>query len=64
MSKRIIEQDPTVDLTGETVIELVYEARINNYITIKPDLQFVINPGATSAVKNSLTGIIRTVLEF
>ncbi len=64
MSKHIIEQDPTVDLTGETVIELVYEARINDYISIKPDLQYVINPGATSAVKNSLTGIIRTVLEF
>jgi porin len=64
MSHHIIEQDPTVDLTGETVIELVYEARINDYITIKPDLQYVINPGATSAVKNSLTGIIRTVLEF
>lgn len=64
MSKHIIEQVPTVDLIGETVIELVYEARINDYITIKPDLQYVVNPGATSAVKNSLTGIIRTVLEF
>ena len=64
MSKYIIKQDPTVDLTGETVLELVYEARINDYISIKPDLQYIINPGATSAVKNSLTGIIRTVLEF
>lgn len=64
MSKYIMEQDPAVDLTGETVIELVYEARINDYISIKPDLQYVINPGATSAVKNSFTGIIRTVLEF
>jgi len=64
MSKLIIEQDPTVDLTGETVIELVYEARINDYISIKPDLQYIINPGAISSVKNSLTGIIRTVLEF
>jgi len=64
ISKHLIEQDQIIDLTGETVIELVYEVRINDYITIKPDLQYIVNPGATSAVKNSLTGIFRIILEL
>jgi len=64
MSKYIGLQDQTIDLKGETVIELVYEAKINDYITLKPDLQYVINPGGASGVKNSLTGILRTVIEF
>lgn len=64
VSKYLLQQEPTIDLKGETVIELVYEAKINDYITIKPDLQYVINPGSTSSVKNSLTGILRTVIEF
>lgn len=52
------------DKDHETAIELCYDIAINDHIVFQPDLQYIINPGATSAVDNALIGFMRLKIEF
>ena len=45
----------------ETNIELTYAAALNKYITLQPDLQYIINPGFDPALKNSVVVGLRAV---
>jgi porin len=40
--------------TGETVIEMNYQIALKGWLSIKPDLQYVIRPSGSSAIKNAL----------
>jgi porin len=40
--------------TAETVIEVNYQITLNGWLAITPDLQYVIRPGGSSAIKNAL----------
>lgn len=40
--------------TAETVIEMNYQITVNGWLSITPDLQYVIRPGGSSAIKNAL----------
>jgi porin len=40
--------------TGETVIEMNYQITLNGWLSITPDLQYVIRPSGTSAIKNAV----------
>jgi porin len=45
------------DLRGqnsETVLELTYTLALTPWLTVQPDIQYVINPGGRSSVKNAL----------
>ena len=48
----------------ETDIELTYSAHITHWLTLQPDLQYIVNPGMVSAVKNAWVLALRTELEF
>lgn len=58
--------DSDIDMkTGvETVIEFTYQTVIGEFLTIQPDLQYVINPGANSSLENSFLGILRIGFNF
>lgn len=43
----------------EAAIELTYRAAVNEWLTIQPDVQLIFNPGADSALSNSLALGIR-----
>jgi len=45
---------------AETVIEIVYRFQITPWFAIKPDLQYVINPGTSKQIKNALVLGFRT----
>jgi porin len=47
----------------ESVLELFYGVSIRPWFVIKPDLQFILNPGAGRA-KNALVGTLRATLAF
>ncbi len=50
---------------NETAIELTYRIHANETISIKPDLQYIINPsGSDAKLKNALTGLLRVELSF
>ena len=40
--------------TAETVIEVNYQIALTGWLSITPDLQYVIRPGGSSAIKNAL----------
>lgn len=46
------------------LIELNYKAQFGNNFIVQPDFQYIINPGANPAFKNSLVGILRVSLVY
>jgi porin len=48
----------------ETSIELTYRAPITDWLTLQPDLQYIINPGLDPALDNSLVISLRFELSF
>jgi len=50
---------------NEIAMELTYKFKANETISVKPDLQYIINPSGTDAkLKNALTGLLRVELSF
>ena len=43
----------------ETTIEVTYSAQINDHIRIQPDFQYILNPGATTGVKDAFVVGVR-----
>ena len=39
--------------TAETVIEANYQVTLTNWLSITPDIQYVIRPSGSSAIKNA-----------
>jgi len=48
----------------EMAIEWTYRAEINDWFSIQPDLQYIINPGFNPGLKNAVTFGIRTEICF
>lgn len=59
ISKKYIELNPDTTLKNETAIELMYNYHLNKNIRIQPEFQYIIHPGATKLLKNSLVGLVR-----
>jgi porin len=48
--------------TGETFIEVTYQAQVTNWMQLQPDVQYVFNPGAGIANPNDVTEKVRNEL--
>jgi porin len=48
-----------VAAAGETAIELTYIAQFGSWLTVQPDVQYVINPGGTRATQSALVPGLR-----
>jgi len=63
----IINED-LVDADGrddyETTIEVTYNIQINDRLRIQPDVQYIINPGAVSSVKDALVAGVRVEISL
>jgi porin len=44
--------------------EIYYGVHVNNWLTIRPNLQYVIHPGGTSEVDNALVAGIKLQTKF
>ena len=53
-----------VGKTWETAIEMNYRYQFNDYLSLMPDLQWIINPAGTEGAKNALVGSLRLGFEF
>jgi porin len=62
LSKKLIDITPGMK-SFETAIELSYALPLNDQITIQPDLQYIINPGATGGINNAFVGFVRVIIE-
>jgi porin len=50
--------------TAETVIEMNYQITLNRWLSITPDIQYVIRPSGSSAIKNALVLGTQLVIVF
>ncbi len=48
----------------ETAIELTYRAPVSSWLTLQPDIQYIINPGADPAHDNALAIALRFELSY
>lgn len=48
----------------ESALELNYRYQFNDYISLMPDLQYIINPAGAEGAKNALVGSLRLGFEF
>ncbi|MEZ4651824.1 MAG: carbohydrate porin [Candidatus Eisenbacteria bacterium] len=65
MSQASVTSHPDAGFTesSETVFEFVYRASLLPYLAVQPDLQYVTNPGASSA-DDAAVGTIRIEVTF
>ena len=47
----------------ESAIELYYGVRLRPWLDVKPDVQYILNPGARGA-SNALVGTLRVTVSF
>ena len=47
---------------GETSVELTYLAQLGSWLTVQPDLQYVIHPGGTRATRNAVVPGLRVAV--
>jgi porin len=52
------------DEAGETTFETFYKMRLNTWLSVQPDLQYVIHPGGISIQHNSLAGVVQVLMDF
>ncbi|MCX6954273.1 MAG: carbohydrate porin [Verrucomicrobia bacterium] len=57
--------DPTTPRPDyEQVLEASYTARLNDHLTLKPDLQYIRHPGGTRAQRDAVLAMLRVVADF
>jgi porin len=44
--------------------EFTYQAQVTKWLTVQPDIQFIINPGGTHDLSNALVIGARAVVTF
>jgi len=59
---RRLEDLPTD--SHETSIELTYRAPVTDWLTLQPDIQYIINPGTDPALDNALVILLRFELSY
>lgn len=58
------QPDLSINKGTETAIECMYKFHINDNIQIQPEIQYIINPGASSNLKNATAGLVRAYINF
>ena len=49
---------------SETIFELVYKLQLTPSVILRPDLQFVVNPGGDPTLDDALVGMLRMEITF
>ena len=44
---------------AETVLEMTYQAQLNSHVMVQPDLQYIMDPGASRTIGNALVAGLR-----
>lgn len=48
----------------EVALELYYKIQVTGFLSIKPDLQYIVNPGGAGATDNAVVGALRVQVAF
>lgn len=60
----LLLEQPSARYSHETIVEATYEYPIGEFLTIQPDLQYIINTGGSSQYGNALVAGLRGKLVF
>ncbi len=63
-SRRTLESEGARGVGAEMVLEVTYQAVITPWLTIQPDVQFIINPGGTQDLNNAFVIGARAAITF
>ena len=63
-ARSLLQSQGGAPIGAEMVVELTYQARITNWFTVQPDLQFIINPSAAPGLNNALVLGARASIVF
>jgi porin len=63
-ASRRIERAGGPRYSSETLIEATYSAKLFPWLTMQPDFQYIVNPGATNNTRNAAVLGIRSTLTF
>jgi len=61
-SKPVLRQASFRDETYETAYEVFYGCQVFGWLTLKPDLQYIVNPGGTARNNTTVIGLRAVVL--
>lgn len=50
--------------SAEMALEVFYRFQLNKHVALKPDLQYIINPGSNADIDNALVFTLRTEVSF
>jgi len=64
IGNQMVDSSPDNILPHETVIELIYAASIHPHVTVKPDIQYIMNTGADASLSNAIISIVRFEIMF
>ncbi len=64
LSNKLVKSSPEIFTNSETAIECFYKMKLGEYITLQPEIQYIINPGFDKSLDNALVGLFRTYFEF
>lgn len=53
-----------LDEDSETTVETFYKVRVNPWFSVEPDLQYIHNPGGTSAQHDAVAGTVQMIIDF
>jgi len=58
------QRDAGLNPASETILEATYADRVLPFLTVQPDLQYILNPGGDSAARNALFVGVRFMVDF
>lgn len=61
---KLNHRDSGIHPATETVVELTYADRVLSFLTVQPDLQYILNPGGDRAARNVLFLGVRFTFDF
>ena len=63
-ARNLLQSDGGASIAAQMVVELTYQARITPWFSVQPDVQYIINPSATTGLNNALVLGARASLVF
>ncbi len=64
INENLVGSDKPYQYNYEQVIECFYKTPVTKNITIQPEVQYIINPGAIASNNNTAIGLVRTYINF
>ena len=59
-----ISEISSYDEDSRTTLELNYAIKLGSHFTFQPDLQYIVNPGASSLLDNAFLGVLRFSINY